>query len=283
MSYISGGLAMLKSIENTLPTSEQKIAKYILSSPQPVITMTVKELAEQSETSSAAVIRLCKSLDLKGFQELKMRIAGDVQKPSSSEYRDIDKGESIHHIIEQMTHNGVQILKETEEMLRREDVERAVQDIHEASSLHLFGIGASGLVAADGQQKFLRAGRYAFYLQDPHMSYTTLSNARENDVAIVVSFSGETKEAVQFIRLAKKNGMKTISITKYGSSAISQLADIPLYTSSTQEAMIRSAATSSRLAQLHVIDILFMSYVSSYYDEVIQSLDSSRAAIDEQK
>ncbi|WP_245804734.1 MurR/RpiR family transcriptional regulator [Halobacillus hunanensis] len=283
MAYISGGLAMLRSVVSDLPTSEQKIANYILSTPETVVTMTVKQLAEQSKTSSAAVIRLCKSLDLKGFQELKMRIAGDVQKQSTSEYRDINEGESVHHIIGQMTQNGIEIIKETEEMLRLEDVEEAVATIHEAGSIHLFGIGASGLVAADGQQKFLRAGRYVFCLQDPHMAYTTLSNAKEKDVAIAVSFSGETNEVIQFLRLAKKNGMKTISITKYGSSTISQLADIPLYTSATQEAMIRSAATSSRLAQLHVVDILFMSYVSNYYEEVVEYLDRSRAAIDEQK
>ncbi|MFC7321822.1 MurR/RpiR family transcriptional regulator [Halobacillus campisalis] len=283
MAYISGGLAMLKSVEATLPTSEKKIAAYILSSPESAITMTVKQLADKSQTSTAAVIRLCKSLDLKGFQELKMRIAGDVQKPSSVEYRDIDKGESSHHIIEQMTHNGIQMLRETEEMLRRDDVDQAVQDIYHASSLHIFGVGASGLVAYDAQQKFLRAGRYAFYLQDPHLSYTSLSNAGKNDVALVISFSGETKETIQFLKLAKKNKLRTISITKYGISTISQLADIPLYTSATEEAMIRSAATSSRLAQLHVIDVLFMTYVSNYYDDVIESLDRSRAAIDHKK
>ncbi|MCP3028050.1 MurR/RpiR family transcriptional regulator [Halobacillus sp. A5] len=280
MSYISGGLSMLKSVEKSLPASERKIAQYILSSPESVITMTVKELSEKSSTSSAAVIRLCKSLDLKGFQELKMRIAGDVQKPSSIEYRDIDQGESSHRIIEQMTHNGIQILKETEEMLRREDVDQAVSEIHRAGAVHIFGVGASGLVAYDAQQKFLRAGRYAFYLQDSHLSYTSLSNASSNDVAIAVSFSGETKEAVQFMKLAKKNHLKTISITKYGSTTLSHMADIPLYTSPTEEAMIRSAATSSRLAQLHVIDVLFMTYVSNYYDEVIEALDRSRAAID---
>ncbi|WP_173915564.1 MurR/RpiR family transcriptional regulator [Halobacillus sp. Marseille-Q1614] len=283
MSYISGGLSMLKSVEASLPASEKKIAQYIMSSPESVITMTVKQLAEKSQTSSAAVIRLCKSMELKGFQELKMRIAGDVQKPSSVEYRDIDKGESSHHIIEQMTHNGIQMLKETDEMLRREDVDQSVNAIHEARSLHIFGIGASGLVAYDAQQKFLRAGRYAFYLQDPHLSYTSLSNAGVDDVAIVVSFSGKTKETLQFLKLAKKNGLRTISITKYGSSPISQMADIPLYTSATEEAMIRSAATSSRLAQLHVIDVLFMTYVSNFYDEVIESLDRSKAAIDHKK
>ncbi|WP_082235937.1 MurR/RpiR family transcriptional regulator [Halobacillus massiliensis] len=274
---------MLKSVESSLPASEKKIAQFIMSSPESVITMTVKQLAEKSETSSAAVIRLCKSMDLKGFQELKMRIAGDVQKPSSVEYRDIDKGESSHHIIEQMTHNGIQMLRETDEMLRREDVDRAVSAIYNARSLHIFGVGASGLVAYDAQQKFLRAGSYAFYLQDPHLSYTSLSNAEANDVAVVISFSGKTKETLQFLKLAKKNGLQTISITKYGSSPISQLADIPLYTSATEEATIRSAATSSRLAQLHVIDVLFMTYVSNYYDEVIEFLDRSKAAIDHKK
>src|SRR5699024_963301 len=75
MVYMTGGLMRVKEMLPSLPPSEKKIANYILKNPQDVISQTANELGKHSLTSSAAVIRLCKSLNLKGFHELKIRIA----------------------------------------------------------------------------------------------------------------------------------------------------------------------------------------------------------------
>src|SRR5699024_9605754 len=82
-------------------------------------------------------------------------------------------------------------------------------------------------------------------------------NADKGDVVIGISFSGETPEVASILQLANENNINTISLTKYGHSIVAEQADINLYTSATQEPTFRSGATSSRMAQLQVIDILF--------------------------
>src|SRR5690625_7353091 len=82
------------------------------------------------------------------------------------------------------------------------------------------------------------------------MATTVVANSEENDVVFGISFSGETKEVAKILSLAKERGAMTISLTKYGRNLVSQQADINLYTSAMREATFRSAATSSRLAQL---------------------------------
>lgn len=94
-----------------------------------------------------------------------------------------------------------------------------------------------------------------------------------------ISFSGETPEVSNVLSLAKNRGVKTISLTKYGQSTVSSLADICLYTSYSHEAPFRSAATSSRLAQLYVIDVLFLSIAAQQYDQTIEYIDKTRDAI----
>src|SRR4051812_6061065 len=106
MSSANGGLVMLNEMVNTLPPSEKKIARYILNHPQEAISLTAVELGKRSSTSGAAVIRLCKSLDLKGLQDLKLRIAGDLQKTTEHGFRDIEPNEPIMSIIDKMTNNS---------------------------------------------------------------------------------------------------------------------------------------------------------------------------------
>lgn len=280
MASINGGLVMLKEMLPSLPASERKIAVYILENPEFAIGATAIKLAERSNTSSAAVIRLCKSLGLKGFQELKIRISGDLHRPMDGRYRDIEPNETQRSILEKMTNNSIQALKETSEILSLEEVKKATDAIIKARNIHFFGVGASGIIAHDAQQKFLRINKSATAFSDIHMVAMLVANATKDDVVVGISFSGETIEVAKILELANKQGATTISLTRYGASPVSAEAKIKLFTSASMEAIYRSSATSSRLAQLHVIDILFMCVVTQQHKRSIKYLDKTREAID---
>ncbi|GAF63749.1 putative transcriptional regulator [Bacillus sp. TS-2] len=280
MAYLTGGLIMLTEMLNKLPPSERKIAAYMIEHPQETISLTAHEIGKKSATSSAAVIRLCKSLNLKGLPDLKLRIAGDLQKTTQLGLRDIEPNEQAETIIDKMTNNSVQTIRETAELLNLQELEKAVDFLNQARRIHFFGIGASGIIALDGQQKFVRIDKTAYAFTDVHMATTMVATATEEDVAIGISFSGETREVAKFLEIAKKKGLRTISLTKYGQSLVSDIADVQLYTSATREPTFRSGATSSRIAQLQVIDILFMCVASSQYDKSVKHLNETRDAVD---
>ncbi|WP_067730806.1 MurR/RpiR family transcriptional regulator [Oceanobacillus damuensis] len=279
MSHIKGGLVILKEMVNSLPPSEKKIAEYILKNPEESILLTALMLGEKSKTSSAAVIRLCKSLGFSGFQELKIRVAGDLQKQAVTEYRDIEPNEGFKNIIDKVTTNTIQTIKETADIINEQSLQNAVKALASAPSIICFGVGASYIAAKDAEQKFLRINKNAHAFSDVHMAATTIANKGPDDVVIGISFSGKTEEVARLLKLAKHKNTTTISITKYGNSAVSSYSDIQLHTSAAREARMRSGATSSRIAQLHVIDILFMCLASVHYEQTVEYLDETKGAI----
>ena len=279
MSSANGGLVMLNEMVNTLPPSEKKIARYILNHPQEAISLTAVELGKRSSTSGAAVIRLCKPLDLKGLQDLKLRIAGDLQKTTEHGFRDIEPNEPIMSIIDKMTNNSIKTIRETAEMLNTEELEKAIDLLRVANTIHFVGVGASNIIAQDAQQKFLRINKNSYAFPDMHLAMTLVATAEKGDVVVAISFSGETSEVARVLELAKEKGISIISITKYGNSIVSKIADIKLYTSATRESTFRSGATSSRIGQLQVVDILFMGVASLQYEETVKYLDATRDAV----
>src|SRR5699024_7713788 len=132
MVYTTGGLMRINEMLPTLPPSEKKIASYILENPQEVISMTANELGKRSSTSGAAVIRLCKSLNLKGFSDLKIRVAGDLQKTTPNGFRDIEPNESAFSIIDKTTNNSIQTIRETAELLSIDSLQKAVTALKDA-------------------------------------------------------------------------------------------------------------------------------------------------------
>lgn len=276
---ISGGLKIIENMLMQLPESERKIAQYILDAPHEVVNCTVSELAAVTSSSGAAVIRLCKSLGFKGFQDLKVRVISDLGKPVEQGYTDIKKDETKENIVQKTLSNSIQSLRDSAEVIQYEELEMAVQTLLAAKNIHLFGIGASQIIATDVQQKLLRINKHATAFSDTHLVATLIANAEKDDVLFGISFSGETPEVINVMALAKEKGMRTISLTKYGHSSVAELADMKLFTSHSTEAPFRSAATSSRLAQLFMIDVLFLCMATETYEETVDYIEKTRSAI----
>lgn len=279
MNSVKGGLVILNEMLETLTPSEKKLAEYIIAHPKESIRLTASALGEKSQTSGAAVIRLCKSLGFNGFQELKIRVAGDLQGDAVTGYRDIEPNEEYKEIIAKMTSNTIQTIQETIDIMNEDSLKAAVEALIQAKSIVFIGFGASYISAIDAEQKFLRVNKDVQSFSDVHIAATSIANKGPDDVIVGISFSGQTKGVAKLLELAKQKGSTTISMTKYGQSIVSDHADIQLHTSAAKEATFRSGATSSRIAQLHLIDILFMCLVSQEYDEMIEYIDATREAV----
>ncbi len=71
----------IKSKMKTLTGSEKKVANYILNNYMYILDYTVTELAEKAGISDATVVRFCRSVGYKGYQDLKISLAQDMMSP----------------------------------------------------------------------------------------------------------------------------------------------------------------------------------------------------------
>lgn len=280
---MSGGITIIKEMLDILRPSERKVADYILKEPEKAIKLTIAELAKASQSSEAAIIRLCKRLKIKSFSELKIRIAGDLQKPAAEKYYDILPNESMKDVVSKVSNNNIQAIRETMDLVDYEELEKAVEAISNCRQLFIYGVGASGIIAQDAHQKFMRINVNCKTYTDFHLAAVAAANTDPADVVLGISHSGTTKEVVEVFELAKGNASTMISITKYGHSLLSKLADIRLFTSASQESVFRSAAMASRMAQLNIIDVLFVALASHRYEATIKHLNKTREAIQTHK
>jgi DNA-binding MurR/RpiR family transcriptional regulator len=276
---LNGGLVTLKEMLEQLNPSERKAAEYILENPAKVVQMSVQKLAELCGVSEATIIRLSKSLNMQGFQELKLRIAGDLSMdvPPGS-YQEIMMGGSVESIIHSVSANNKQSIQDTMSVLSAEEVKKACDALLKARKIDVYGVGASAVIAFDVKQKLTRINWWCEAYTDLHAQLTSAVNLTERDVAFGISYSGQTEDIIASLTEAKKQGATIITLTKFGSSRVESLGDIRLYTSSVEQS-IRSGAMASRIAQLNVIDILFISIASSNHEQVIPLLERTRLAV----
>jgi len=158
------------------------------------------------------------------------------------------------------------------------DFEAVVATLVTASRVDIYGVGASGFVGADLQQKLHRIGRIAFSFSDSHAALASAALLKKGDVAIGISHSGMTIDTIDALSLARSRGAITVTITNSPKSPISAVADHVL-TTAARETTFRSGATASRLAQLTVVDCVFVGVAQRTYAESMEALRATYEAV----
>ncbi|RSU05964.1 hypothetical protein CBF30_11680 [Vagococcus entomophilus] len=266
-----------------LKKSEATLATWVLKNLSRVVHMSVQEVSKEARTSPATIIRLCKSLGLEGFTDLKLRLSAQLPQLEEEIYTEIVKDEKISQIKKKLNVKVAYAFEETNELLENQMIEKAVAAIDQAELIYCAGVGASSLVAEDIYQKLTRIGKMVYHTMDFHLMATSFVAKVPKKVLILVSNSGETSELCALAQVAKESATTIIVITKNKESTLAQQSDVLLLTASGEEASLRSAATSSLLVQLYTVDILFTAYASKNYAATIEQLEKTKKSVQKWK
>nr|WP_233452747.1 MurR/RpiR family transcriptional regulator [Caproicibacter fermentans] len=259
----------LRGIRNSLTPVERTIEEYVFANKDQIPHLSVKGLAQKSHTSDASVLRFCKTLGYRGYRDFIVAVSaalGSADK-TESEYTDIQPGDDLQTIITNVSRNNRKSIEDTMSVIDRDAIGRAVELLRKASRIDFYGIGASGLVCMDAQQKFTRIGKTCFAYTDGHSQLTAASILKSGDVAVLISNSGDTLDILNTLEVAKESKATIIAITRYVKSELANEADLVL-NFSTPEITIRSGAMGSRIAMLNIVDILFTGVASANYKNV---------------
>lgn len=280
---LKGTLVRIEELQSQLKPSERKVADYILDHPAEIITYSVQKLASLANVSEATIVRFSRTMQCKGFQELKLQIAYDLNEYSDkNSYDEIVVNGSARSLIQSISQNNMQSIQDTLSVLSEDEVEYAVRHLRQARKIAVYGIGASAVIAEDFRQKITRIGRWCEAGFGFDSQATISANLTDEDVVLGISNSGQTEDIIQSLSIAKDNGANVISLTKFGQNPVSKLADCNLYARSL-ESSIRSGAMSSRISMLNVVDILYIGIASENEDRTIQKLERTRKAVKRSK
>ena len=261
-------LSIIKQLFPHLNPSEKKVADYILQNSNTVVDENIQDLAVLAKTSTAAITRFCKRIGCEGFMELRLALAREIFSTSPIEQNTLVKPEEARNIDDltaALLDTIVSSLFSLKPLLSTDKIEKAVDIISNSRHILLIGIGASGLVASDFQQKLIRIGIPAFCPSDPDIQIVQACSLNTSDVAILFSYSGETNHTLRTAIQAHKAGAKVIAVTRIRPNSLSKISDIVLQVPDT-EALFREGATLSRINQLVVVDILYAALISRKKD-----------------
>lgn len=265
-------------VYRSLPEKKRRIADYILNNPGKVIRDSITNLAKDCDCNQTTIVRFCREIGYKGFPEFKISLASDMSGPLHQFVGRIEPGDDFSKVKQELLNTYTMALNDTFSLLQEEDLKKSASYISRAKRILFAGVGASGLVAADAQSKFMRHGFHSIYYGDSHFQKINIALLDSSDLLIAISFSGETREILEAARIAKDNGVPLISITNFTKSKLVGLSDLSLFSVSVEDKG-RLAAMSSRIVQSAVIDFLILYLTLKDFGKVKNNFKKTQSVI----
>lgn len=239
-----------------LTHSQKRIAEYIVENSQAVAFSTIDQMAEQLNINASTIVRFTYRLGLKGFPDLQDRIRELVKGQLYRAAEPMDKSQVTAHLagtsFGASLQHDLQNLHRTIQRLSLEDLEAAVQHIIRARRVyvtarfssyalaHFFGLILSRLrtnvVLLDGDAGF---------------SAVQIDEMDSKDCVVAFTYPRYGTLTLQIAQWAKKRRAVIVALTDTPISAVGQIADTVLLTSSggigMQNSLVAPMAVASAL------------------------------------
>lgn len=268
---INGTNFRLEEFRRRASYSELKIIDYILSDVDHAAGLPIRELSDATQTSVSTILRLSKKLGYDGYRSFQQALIYELairRRNAHASMGDVKPTDTTLATINKITNKSIKALDTTAQIIDPSAIEACVDRIDSASSVNLFGIGASLLVAKDLQLKLLRAAVPCNCCDDWQLQLLYAKNMTPDDLAIAISYSGMSREVITCAKRAKETGATVVAITSMGvNTPLLKYTDIVLGVAASEHG-IRAGAMASRIAQLNVVDILFSAYSNKHWETV---------------
>lgn len=270
-------LALIRNTMESLRKSEMKVARCILADPKAVVTSSITELAVKAGTSEPTVIRFCRKLGLGGYMELRLNLARDLP---SAEYifENISAEDSLAAIAGKVINAHREAIGNILNRLNLDDLQAAVKALRHARRIEFYGFGGSAIVARDAYHKFFRLGMACAAQDDAHMQVMSAALLTAADVVVAISHTGSSKDLIESVKVAGRAGATIIGVIGNENAPLLKHCTIALSAHS-QEAAILLAPMTSRLVQLAILDVLFVSVAMGDFATTKEQLERVKRSL----
>ncbi len=252
-----GVLVRIRSLYPSLPKAERNVADFIQADPERAPHRTVHEFAKAGGVSVASVSRFVRKLGFADFKEFKLELARDTTAAVQSLFEEIKPTDGDAEIARKVFLGNIKSLEDTLKILPVAELTQAARAICSCKRLVFFGIGGSGYVGHDAALRFSYLDFQAEAYEDASKILLQALRVTPRDVVVGISHSGRSAITVEGTRLAREKGALTIGISNYPRSPLRAASDL-FFCTSFPENRVKVAAISSKVAQLCLLDALYL-------------------------
>ena len=239
--------------------SAAMIADYLLANFRMLPGMSTRQLAKETFTSSAAIVRFSQKLGFGGYTEFRVKFLAEMmqymERPHGDELIMTDR-DSVHSILDKVTSIEIDALKDTRSMLEPADFVRALAILNKTDHIDFYATDNNLDIANMASSGFIMANKCSTVHLAMTMQYLQATGAPKDHVAFFISRTGENRMLLDVAHLLKMRGNPIILITAVPRSNLANMADV-VFPVATVKSMEELGPRVFLMGAKYVTDILF--------------------------
>jgi DNA-binding MurR/RpiR family transcriptional regulator len=201
--------------EDKLNDMDDQIVDYINNNREDFLSQSIQRTAEKLFTVPNTIVRFSKKLGYTGFADLKYSLKNEDRSISTRE------GNTKFSIVKN--------INKTMELIDINMINKVAKKIIESNNIYCIGMGDS-IYFCEMLTKNLRCvGKKSEFFLHRHDMIYNMEKCNNKDIVIVISVSGETKQLIEAVNIAKPRGAYIIALTHLSVNSISKLANSNLH------------------------------------------------------
>lgn len=271
----------LKRAEN-FSEIDKAIANHILKNGSRIKDISIQMLAKETYSSPATIIRLCKKIGVKGYQEFRIKFYAEFEE--STLYKEevntnipFVKGAGVEEIVANLANINIRTITETVKNFDYSKMNQIVDKLNVSKEIYIFGVGSSLASALEFKTKMLRIGRRVYLEEGITNQQALAANAGRDTFCILISHSGSTPFIVSVSNILKRSQCFTLAITSDSESAVARNCNLclPIINYEEKDLNKKLETFTSHNATHFLLDCLFSFVFIQNYDENSQKIKSA--------
>lgn len=281
----------LQSIVKKEKGTSKIIAEYLLSGTTDIDQLNVKDVAKETYTSQASVIRFIQKL---GFAKWRCFVKEYIHEQIVTEELGMvnvnlpfSKNSTMTDVIRNVAALEIESIKNTQHLLNTDDINEIVKEIDKANRIVIFSLQPNYYIAKSFKRKLLSIGKNIEVAEVGQFGLKAAS-LNEDDCAIIISYSGsEFLQSVTQVEKLRKNMTKVVAITSESNNFLIKNSDYQIKIPINEHLSNKIANYASEVAVNFILDILFSAIFKYNFEDnlnykIVNSLDLEKARFNDQ-
>lgn len=254
---------------------QQSVADYILEHPETIEFLTMKDLALETYTSPATVLRFIQKLGFDSYTEFRSKFVHELhhlQKNEQSVNADLpfSEKESLQQVCIQIEKLAEISLQETLELIDYSSLQKLIRKIDQCRILYVFGISYSLLMGEQLRLDMKRIGKIVQIEAVPQEQKFALATITSKDLALFISYSGQTRELTELASALKSKGIFTAAISSVGDNELKQYSNLVLECTTREKMYSKIGGFASEFSIRLLLDWIYAGVFRLRYQDNLQ-------------
>ena len=198
--------------------AECSIADYLLSHRDSLAGLTIRQLARETYSSNATIVRMCKNLGFSGFRELRMALVRELEAARyvvgttdyTTPFLPTEPAGTVANRIYSLYKNT---MDEVQAQLDMEVLEQIARTMMQAQRVFLFGLGDVKLTLHSFMNKMVKIDQFPILATENGEEAAIAPYLTKRDCAVFVTYSARHGSFDQCLQQLKKHQVPIIVLT----------------------------------------------------------------------